>query len=161
MRQDNPNGTFTTTTYDAVQRTLQIRHATHAGAEIDHAYLSYDAAGRPLVKDTLNTRFSYGCDLVDRLLTEQVTGSAASRSTSMVYDANGRRIGFYNQGLLTSSAYDAADQLLAVQVPLSGQTWQIDCGGAASGPFLADAYFSSAGTMYTGAAGSAICQTVL
>jgi RHS repeat-associated protein len=156
IRQDNPNGTLTTTTFDAVQRILQIRHATHAGAEIDHAYLTYDAAGRPLVKDTLNTRFDYGYDIQDRLLTEQATGSAANRNTSFVYDADGRRLGFYSQGQLTSSTYDAADQLLTVQVPLSAQTLQINCAGAASTPFLADAYFSSAGTMFTATIASAI-----
>ena len=129
------------------------------GGEIDHAYLRYDALGRPLVKDTLNARFTYGYDLVDRLLSEQALGGAVNLNTSFVYDAAGHRIGLYSQGVLTSATYDAADQLISTQVPLSGLTYQINCGGSASTPFSADSGFSSASTMYTATTASAITVT--
>ena len=148
IRQDSPNGASSTMVYDPVMRTLQIRHFTDAGDEIDHAYLSYDAAGRPLAKDTLDTHFDYGYDAVDRLVSEQAVGSATDYSVSFVYDANGRRIGAYNAGVLTPYVYDAADQLLSLA---SGSApppppIEINCGGAAIAPFVADTDFSGGST---------------
>ncbi len=127
-RQDNPNGTHSTLTYDAARHTTQIRHATAAGVEIEHAYYSYDGAGRPLTRDAQTGRATWGYDTRDRLTTE----SGPSGLTTWLYDQASRRSWQIAPAATTTYAFDAADQLLTSTTAAQITSFLYDRNGSAT-----------------------------
>lgn len=65
----------------------QVLHSPLSGTEIEHAFVTYDALGRPLVRDTFTMRSTYAYDALDQLVSENNLGGL----TTYAYDAAYRR----------------------------------------------------------------------
>ncbi|MGC4044865.1 MAG: RHS repeat-associated core domain-containing protein [Armatimonas sp.] len=113
-RQDNFDGTLATFTYEAMGRTLGVRHVKVSdGSELERAYYEYDALGRPLYKATTSSRHTYSYDALNQLTGEAWTVGSTSGRYTWDYDIANRRTTFLHDST-TTYTYDNADQLLAI-----------------------------------------------
>jgi YD repeat-containing protein len=69
-RQDNPDGTATTTTYDGAGRITGVRHQDAVSTTLDLALLTNDDADNSLTKSTLDGVHSMTYDAASQLLSE-------------------------------------------------------------------------------------------
>ncbi len=88
-RQDNYNATHSARTYDANGQTLQMEHLSNAGAVNDRAWYQFDAANRPISKQTADSVAAYGCDHADRLTSEI---NPISGLLTCTYEVVGRKV---------------------------------------------------------------------
>jgi YD repeat-containing protein len=148
VRQDFTNGTTTTTVYDPLMRASQIRHGYLSnGVEIDHTFLTYDGAGRPILEQSQLGNYTYGYDSLDRLIVEN---NPIGGLVTTAYDLNGRRLSQVTPLARLSYSYDPADQLLTTAyTQLVTTPYQINCGGGAVAPYIADSFFTGGSVMTT------------
>jgi RHS repeat-associated protein len=127
QRQEHANAALTTASYDPVGRALQIWHARPDSTEIDHCFYAYDAAGRPLYKQTLDGYFTYLYDPVDQLTSEN---NPSSGLTTWTYDTARRRTLQSSPQGVTTYVLDAADELLTAQLGTAVTTYGYDLNGS-------------------------------
>ena len=120
----------------------------------------YDAVGNRLsVLELDGSAVAYAYDPAYELTNEQRSGTTPY-NTTFVYDGMGNRLVQNNTGVLTTSAFNPANELLSSQITVSSTFYQIDCGsGTAVAPFAGDAHYGSSGTMFTASTANAISTT--
>ena len=127
-RIDFVNGSRVTTTFDALGRVSQLRHEASTSTEIAHVYLTYDAAGRPTLKQTSAGNTTYTYDAADQLLSEW---GPSSGLLTYGYDASHRRVLVQSPSApWTTASYDAADELLWTQTGSAFTTLGYDLNGS-------------------------------
>ena len=150
------NGMNVSHTFDAAGREIVLSNASPTGVALALFTNSYDPVGNRLsVSEIDGSLVSYLYDPSYQLINEQRSGSTPY-NTTFVYDGMGNRLVQNNTGVLTTSTFNAANELLTSEITVSSQFYQIDSGGSASSPFVADAFYSSASTMSTTTTGSAV-----
>jgi YD repeat-containing protein len=153
------NGMTVSHTFDSAGRETLLGNFSPTGAALAVFTNTYDALGNRLsVLELDSTRATYAYDPSYQLINEQRSG-ATPYNTTFVYDGMGNRLLQNNTGVLTTNTFNTANELLTSQTTVASTFYQIDTGGAAASPFLADAFFSSAGTMSTATTGSAVSTT--
>jgi YD repeat-containing protein len=118
-RIDYPNGTVTTTDYDALGRPILVESQDAQGNPIARTHYSLDAAGHRTRLSEPNRTLDYAYDALYRLTQETLTDAQGTRTTTWSYDKVGNRL---SQTLLSSPpgeeeeyttySYDDNDRLL-------------------------------------------------
>jgi RHS repeat-associated protein len=113
------NGMSVSHSYDAAGRETVLGNFSSAGAALAVFTSTFDAANNRLtVLDMDGSRTTYGYDPSYQLVSEQRSGSNLY-NTSFQYDALGNRVIANQNGSITSSSYDAANELVLL-TPASG-----------------------------------------
>ena len=143
-------------TFDVAGRETLLGNYSPSGTSLAVFTNTYDGVGNRLsVLELDGSRVTYAYDPSYQLTNEQRSGRTPY-NTTFSYDGMGNRLVQNNTGVLTTSTFNAANELLTSQITVSAQFYQINCAGAAASPFSGDVYYASAGTMFTASTASAI-----
>ncbi len=143
------NGLNVSHTFDAVGRETVLSNTSSAGTAWAVFTNTYDATGNRLsVLELDGSRVTYLYDASYQLTNEQRSGTTPY-NTTFVYDSMANCTLQNDTGVLTTNTFNAANELLTSQINIASTFYQIDSGGSASSPFVADNFFSSASTMST------------
>ena len=108
------NGTRTSTTYDAADRTIWVFNDKSDGSAVSSFHYSYDAGGRRTrVVEADGDTVTWTYDQADQLLLESRNGPTAVvvYNNTFTYDYAGNRLRQYADGALTMYDYDHANRL--------------------------------------------------
>lgn len=126
----DPNGNVTTTSYDTLQRRIQIlRPPPVSGAASPRIGLTYDGQGNVLtVQDPRNLTTTYGPDGLANVKTQ---ASPDTGSSSATYDSAGNlKTKTDARGKTTTYVYDILNRVTSISYPTgTGTTYEYD-GGA-------------------------------
>ncbi len=113
------NGGTISHTWDAAGREILIENRNAAGAALFVATNTYSPVDTRLtVLETDGTRATFSYDASRQVISE-ARGGTLAYARSYVWDPNGNRIQQYDSGVLTTGAFNAANQLL-VSTPATG-----------------------------------------
>ena len=136
------NGMNVSHTFDGAGREIVLSNASPTGTALALFTNSYDPVGNRLsVSEIDGSLVSYLYDPSYQLINEQRSGTTPY-NTTFVYDGMGNRLVQNNTGVLTTSTFNAANELLTSEATISTTAIDINCGGAATSPFVADTDFS-------------------
>lgn len=116
---DYPNGVETTTSFDALNRLVDLTTRTGVGSVLQSYSLTLSASGARLrIDEADGGALTYAYDAVDRLTQDRVidSGGGLVYQRDFTYDAVGNRLQLdFDDGVVTdtiSYSYDARDRLL-------------------------------------------------
>ncbi len=123
------NGTRTSFSYDAAGNLTRLANLKSDGTTISSFDYDYDRVGnRKAVVEADGSRVTWSYDATYQLTGEHRTGSNAYRDT-YTYDASGNRTLKNHDGARTTSAYDAANQLIYSEDASGRTTYTFDADG--------------------------------
>ena len=123
------NGTRTSFSYDAAGNLTRLANLKSDGTTISSFDYDYDRVGnRKAVVEADGSRVTWSYDATYQLTGEHRTGSTPYRDT-YTYDASGNRTLKIHDGARTTSAYDAANQLIYSDDASGRTTYTFDADG--------------------------------
>lgn len=151
------NGMTTSHTFDQAGRETVLANYGPGGTPYAIYTNTYDHVGNRLTVAELDgSLVTYTYDVTNQLTNERRNGTTPY-NTTFSYDGVGNRLTQNDSGILTTYTYNNANQLTQSQITVGTTYYQINCGGQpAVSPFTFDAYYGSAGTIYTGTTGLTI-----
>ncbi|REJ91482.1 MAG: hypothetical protein DWQ34_15095, partial [Planctomycetota bacterium] len=119
----------TSFTYDAAGNLTRLANLKSDGTTISSFDYDYDKVGnRTAVQEADGSRVTWSYDATYQLTGEHRTGSTPYRDT-YTYDASGNRLLKIHDGARTTSAYDAANQLIYSEDASGRTTYTFDADG--------------------------------
>ena len=123
------NGTRASMTYDDANELTVLTNMDSTGSYISRYDYKYDAVGnRTEVLEVDASRVTWGYDGTNQLLAEHRTGTVPFRNT-FTYDAAQNRLAKNETGAITTSIYDAANQLETAVDSTGTTTYTFDANG--------------------------------
>jgi YD repeat-containing protein len=116
-KQVYANGVSATIAYDANKRAIEVLYNPVATGEsvIDHCWVLYDSADRPLTRSTVAGTATFGYDSCDRLLSQY---DPLAGLFTYGYDLAGRRVNMQSPAGRFTYSYDIADEMLSQITPI-------------------------------------------
>ena len=123
------NGTRASFSYDAASNLTRLANLKSDGTTISSFDYDYNKVGnRTAVQEADGSRVTWSYDATYQLTGEHRTGSTPYRDT-YTYDASGNRLLKIHDGARTTSAYDAASQLIYSEDASGRTTYTFDADG--------------------------------
>ncbi len=125
-----PPGSFASYSYDAADHLLSLANQRSDDSVISSFTYQYDnASNRTQLRLSTGDRIVYSYDARNQLISEVRTAGTSNYNHQFTYDPVGNRIQLDADGLITSYAYDAADQLTQQQTGASITIYSYDGNG--------------------------------